>query len=421
MSDRYRDEGMSSHRRSRAGALVASVALVTIGTAPAHALDEARLKAQLSTLHKKLGSRAAALVVDAETGRVVFQRRATTALSPASNQKLYTTAAALLRFGPSATLETRVLGPAGEEVGEDGAVDDLHLVGAGDPSLNDRALKQLVADLADAGVERVRGGILADETLFDARRGSFDSRYAPDGDLGGWLGALTWAHGRPDFERGPAQEAAERLHTFLRAKGIVLGRRPRVQALPRADAGLASPLAAVDSLPMSQLAAITNQPSDNFYAEMLVKGLGARFGRGGTTPAGIAVMKTTLRRIGAQPTAMVDGSGLSRSDKASPRQIVTLLQAMDRTQNPGVQEAWRASLAVVGRSGTLARRMVGTAAAGRCSGKTGTLRGVSALSGYCTTTGGRSVLFSFVENAVDANAAKRVEDRMLPKVAQLAG
>jgi serine-type D-Ala-D-Ala carboxypeptidase/endopeptidase (penicillin-binding protein 4) len=410
---------MSSRRRSRAGAVVLSLLLASIGAAPAHALDETRLKAQLSTLHQKLGPRAAALVVDATTGRVLFQRRAATALSPASNEKLFTTAAALLRFGPGATLETRVFPPPGEGVDEDGVIDDLHLVGGGDPSLNDVALKALVADLENAGVKRVRRGILADESLFDGRRGSYDSGYKPDGDLGGWLGALTWAHGRPDYAKGPAQEAAERLHAFLRSAGVKLGRQPRVQTLPRADAGLAAPLATVDSLPMAQLAAITNQPSDNFYAEMLVKGLGARFGSAGTTPAGIAVMRTTLRGIGVRPTAMVDGSGLSRADKASPRQIITLLQAMDRTTKPGVRTAWRASLPVVGRSGTLARRMRGTAAAGRCSGKTGTLRGVSALSGYCTTTGGRAVLFSFLENAVDATAAKRIEDRMLPKVAQL--
>lgn len=412
---------MPSHRRSRVGALVASLVLLpAVGASPAHALDEARLKAQLSTLHKKLGPRAGALVVDAQTGRTIFQRRATTAYSPASNEKLFTTAAALLRFGPTGTLETRVLAPAGTEIDEDGVIDDLHLVGGGDPSLGDVALRALVADLHAAGLRRVRGGVLADETLFDTRRGSFDSGYEPDADLGGWLGALTWAHGRPDYAKGPAQEAAERLHVFLKARKIKLGRQPRVQALPRADAGLASPLATVDSLPMAQLAAITNQPSDNFYAEMLVKGLGAAFGKAGSTPAGIAVMKSTLSGIGVRATAMVDGSGLSRSDKASARQLVTLLQAMDE-QETDVRAAWRASLAVVGRSGTLAGRMRGTAAAGRCSGKTGTLRGVSALSGICTTTGGRSVYFSFLENAVNANGAKAVEDRMLPKVAQLDG
>ncbi|WP_158276992.1 D-alanyl-D-alanine carboxypeptidase/D-alanyl-D-alanine endopeptidase [Paraconexibacter algicola] len=193
-----------------------------------------------------------------------------------------------------------------------------------------------------------------------------------------------------------------------------------MQTLPRADVDLAAPLATVDSPPMAQLAATTNQPSDNFYAEMLVKGLGARFGTAGTTAAGIAVMRTTLRGIGVRPTAMVDGSGLSRADKASPRQLVTLLQAMDR-QPADVRTAWRTSLPVIGRSGTLAGRMRGTAAEGRCSAKTGTLRGVSALSGFCTTTGGRSVYFSLLENAVDALAAKRIEDRMVPKIASLDG
>lgn len=409
---------MSSHRRSRVGALALSLLLALIGAAPAHALSESRLKSQLSTLHKRLGTKAAALVVDADTGKVIFQRRATTALSPASNEKLFTTAAALLEFGPDATLETRVFAPAGDAIDERGVVDDLHLVGGGDPSLNDVALKRLVSDLRKAGLRRVRGGVLADESFFDRRRGSYDSGYKPDGDLGGWLGALTWAHGRPDYAKGPAQEAAERFHAFLRAAKVALGKQPILRTLPRADDGLAEPLATVESPPMATLAAITNQPSDNFYAEMLVKGLGAHHGKAGTTTAGIAVMKTTLRAIGVRPKAMVDGSGLSRADKASPRQIITLLQAMDR-QESAVTSAWRASLAVVGRSGTLAGRMRGTAASSRCRGKTGTLRGVSALSGLCTTTGGRNVYFSFVENAIDAGAAKRIEDRMLPKIATL--
>jgi D-alanyl-D-alanine carboxypeptidase/D-alanyl-D-alanine-endopeptidase (penicillin-binding protein 4) len=312
-----------------------------------------------------------------------------------------------------------VLAP-GDAVDDDGAVDALYLVGAGDPSLNDVALKALAGRIADAGVTRIRGGLLADESLFDLRRGSYDSRYAPDGDIGGWLGALTWAHGRPDDTLGPAQEAADRLHLFLRGLGIKAGKRPVVQALPRADSALAVPLADVESLPMTRLAAITNQPSDNFYAEMLLTGLGARFGSAGTTPAGIKVVRSALSALGVRPTAMVDGSGLSRADRASPRQILSLLVAMDRAA-PDVREAWLASLAVVGRSGTLEKRMRGTPAQDRCRGKTGTLRGVSALSGYCVTAEGRTIGFSFLENAVNPGAAKAIEDRMLARVAQLSG
>jgi len=82
--------------------------------------------------------------------------------------------------------------------------------------------------------------------------------------------------------------------------------------------------------------------------------------------------------------------------------------------------AWLGSLTVAGRNGTLRRRLRGTAAAGRCSGKTGTLRGVSALSGYCTTTTGRHVVFSFLENGIGPGA-KSVEDRMVAALARYEG
>jgi len=411
---------MSRPARRFLGVLATALCVVAAAAGPALAIDEPRLRAQLSTLHKKLGSRAGALVVDLSSGATIFQRRATTTLSPASNQKLFTTAAALLRFGPEATLSTRVVLDPGKVMDDDGVVDALYLVGGGDPSLNDVALQALAASIADAGVTRIRGGLLADESLFDLRRGSYDSRYRPDGDLGGWLGALTWAHGRPDYALGPAQEAAARLHLFLRRLDVEIGKRPLIQALPRADAALAVPLAAVDSPPMTRLAAITNQPSDNFYAEMLVKGLGARFGTGGTTPAGLKVVRSALATLAVRPAAMVDGSGLSRADRASARQIVSLLDSMEEAE-PEIREGWLQSLAVVGRSGTLAGRMRATPAQDRCRGKTGTLRGISSLSGYCTTIGGRLIGFSFIENAVDASGAKAIEDRMLPRIAQLAG
>jgi D-alanyl-D-alanine carboxypeptidase/D-alanyl-D-alanine-endopeptidase (penicillin-binding protein 4) len=82
---------------------------------------------------------------------------------------------------------------------------------------------------------------------------------------------------------------------------------------------------------------------------------------------------------------------------------------------------WTASLPVAGKSGTLRRRMRATAAAGRCQAKTGSLIGVSALSGYCTTTGGVRVAFSFVENRVCTSCAKRIEDRMVSAIARLDG
>jgi D-alanyl-D-alanine carboxypeptidase/D-alanyl-D-alanine-endopeptidase (penicillin-binding protein 4) len=82
--------------------------------------------------------------------------------------------------------------------------------------------------------------------------------------------------------------------------------------------------------------------------------------------------------------------------------------------------AFTESLAVAGRDGTLADRMRGTAAEGNCAGKTGTLDGVSALSGYCEA-GTQTVAFSFLMNSVGVDAAQRAQDRMAAAIARYRG
>ena len=126
-----------------------------------------------------------------------------------------------------------------------------------------------------------------------------------------------------------------------------------------------------------------------------------------------------------------NGSGLTRRNKASPVSVVRLLDSMievDETTTPASQldqrsqrDAWIDSLAVAGRSGTLARRMRGTAARNRCHAKTGTLNGVSALSGYCfqgPEDADHAVVFSLLMNRADVNRAHVVQDRMAALMAR---
>ena len=86
--------------------------------------------------------------------------------------------------------------------------------------------------------------------------------------------------------------------------------------------------------------------------------------------------------------------------------MLTLLSAL------GGDAAFTGSLAVAGRSGTLAGRMRGTTAQDRCRAKTGTLHDVSALAGYCTTTAGSTVAFAFLMNYVSPYNARLLQDRM---------
>ena len=80
--------------------------------------------------------------------------------------------------------------------------------------------------------------------------------------------------------------------------------------------------------------------------------------------------------------------------------------------------AFTGSLAIAGRSGTLAYRMRGTSAQDRCRAKTGTLRDVSALAGYCATRGGGTVAFAFLMNYVSPYSARILQDRMTSALAR---
>ncbi len=111
----------------------------------------------------------------------------------------------------------------------------------------------------------------------------------------------------------------------------------------------------------------------------------------------------------------VDGSGLTRSNRASPRQVVDLLLSM---RGDPAGEDFVEDLAVAGREGTVADRMHGTAADGRCRTKTGTLTGVSNLSGYCFTASGATIVFSVLMGSVgDLGLAHLEQDRIAAAVA----
>jgi D-alanyl-D-alanine carboxypeptidase/D-alanyl-D-alanine-endopeptidase (penicillin-binding protein 4) len=79
--------------------------------------------------------------------------------------------------------------------------------------------------------------------------------------------------------------------------------------------------------------------------------------------------------------------------------------------------AFEGSLPVVGRTGTMRKRMRGTAAQDRCQTKTGTLAAVSSLAGYCQTAGGDTVAFAMLMSTPRITRAHRVQDRMTAAIA----
>jgi serine-type D-Ala-D-Ala carboxypeptidase/endopeptidase (penicillin-binding protein 4) len=414
-------------------ATLGAVALLA-GTASAAGAQaspaDSALQRTLAHSMATIGGASGAYVVDLNTGQTLFAQAPDTGRLPASLEKIYTTSTALLRLGPTRRFTTSVLGtgsqdPAGVYQGT------LYLRGGGDPTFGsvgfDRAwygtgttLHSLIGVLLRAtGITALRASIVGDGSYFDSALGTPATGFRRSSDVEGELSALAYDRGfialnSTAFQARPVLFAAQALAGGLRAAGVRLGPRIPITA-GRTPAG-ATLLASVQSPPISTLIDLTNTPSDNYLAETLLKDIGARLGGAGTTAAGAAVVRAELlSQFGIAPR-LNDGSGLSRYDSTSPRDVVTVLQSM------ATNSTFVNSLAIGGRTGTLQHEMQNTIAQGNCHGKTGTLIDVANLAGYCRALDGHTLAFAFMGNGIgNPDIVHQVEAGMAVAVAKYKG
>lgn len=164
--------------------------------------------------------------------------------------------------------------------------------------------------------------------------------------------------------------------------------------------------------------------SDNLTGEQLVKTLGAEtFGPPGSYETGLAAERRILATEAGIDTTrlrLADGSGVSRYNLVTARAIVDLLGAMDARTD--LREIWRAALPIAGVDGTLEERMRGTPAEGRARAKTGTLSGVTALSGYVPSATGEKLAYSIVLEFFTGPATPRraVQDSIVAALSRFA-
>ncbi len=374
-----------------AAAAVATVAFFLVPAAQAGSRNafQTRLARALRARHVS-PSRTGAVAVDLRTGRFVFARNAHLPLRPASNEKLATTYTALTALGPSFRIETDVLGD-GQLTGTtwDG---DLVLKGYGDPALSLAQLESLAQQVAAAGIKQVTGRVLGDESWFDARRtglgwkAQFYLHESPA--LSALIVNRGWT-GRYETAR-PALMATQLFRSDLRRAGVAVhgGTALGVAAVE------AVPLANVESAPLAALVHHMDVYSDNFYAEMLLKEIGAVQGKSGSAAAGIAVSRQLLRAAGVPLAGVrtVDGSGLSLIDRWTPLGLASLLRTM--WQDPDLRPYVVSALPIAGETGTLDHRMRKGPARGLVRAKTGTTDNASSLSGFV----GDRFVFSILEN-----------------------
>ena len=228
----------------------------------------------------------------------------------------------------------------------------------------------------------------------------------------------------------PAHYAAWRLTALLRARGVkVLGpvtARHRMAgpgddpaqrgAAPPARAPEPAALARLTPPPLIEDVAITNKVSQNLHAELFLRRIGLVAGSGSIADGQVAV-RAMLTAAGVPRAAydFSDGSGMSTYNRVTPRGTVTLLR-WAAAQPWG--EAWRATLPVGGRDGTLVRRFKGTPLDGKLFAKTGSLNATAALAGYLVAASGRTLTFAAYANDVpDGESTTREIDAALLRLA----
>lgn len=398
----------------RSGTLFLALALVVLTAAPATARPAWKRR-----IDKLVNGHAIGVSV-AEGGRPVYRYADKAKRVPASNQKMLLSMTAMDTFGAEYRISTLA---RAKRVSGGVVRGNLWLVGRGDPAVTGGGafgrslpfrpsrIATLVQRIRAAGVRRITGSIVGTTGYF-----------ARDWNAPGWGSTFsTYYVALPTaltFEgntyqgrhvTNPEWRAARSLTRRLEAKGVRVAKAPRTGTLPEVTV----PVAEIESETLTELLTYTNRVSSNFFAEVIGKLLGAtRRNRPGTIAKGASVIAQWTRRRGVEAQTR-DSSGLSYENRVSPRGLVHLLEVSER-QPWG--NAFRFSLPVPGQ-GTLEDRLQGV----RMRAKTGTLDGVSALSGWVwmerTDSWGE---FSILSSGMSKSQAVEIEDAIVRTLARSA-
>jgi D-alanyl-D-alanine carboxypeptidase/D-alanyl-D-alanine-endopeptidase (penicillin-binding protein 4) len=427
-------------------------------------------------------------IVELETGRVVAERGPHQPLAPASNMKLFTTAAAIDTLKPSFEVTTGVY--ARGDVDSSGTLNgDVKVVGRGDPTIGGRfhdgsataVLQEWAADLKRAGIKTIAGNLLFEYGYFDTnyihptwpldqlvnwyeapvsafsmQEGCVEVRVLPNRGGGQCIVQLEpptsyltvqnscrTGRGLPFItrQRGtntiivrggvPARSGATEVfvtvenpvHYFAAVTSETFAREGiRVQGqvvLTPRDNRPDWRLVTKHTTPLSILVYVINKKSQNHYAEQVVKMLGAETRNDGSWAGGTAQVKewlTTKIGVPAYEFSPVDGSGMSRDNRASANAFITLLRYMWKSP---WREEFVSSLPYSGDPDSkFGNRLKKPPFARQVYAKTGYISGVIGLSGYVHAQSGKVYAFSFLFNhyRVGVFAIYQLQDEMLKEI-----
>lgn len=436
-----------------------------------------RMESILSVIPR--GTRYGLMIYDPASEKTLFERNSTMPIKPASNVKLFTTGIALAMLGGDFQLSTRLftddmntsdgiingdlyIKGFGNSLFTDDDIDSLvayirssgirRITGRviGDDSYFDSVYHRrdwIIEELSSVPLPPVSalvinrnqftlrvsssgGGIQYNFSprcdLFDVelnvqktRKRNSGIRISQDASTDRYRFNITGTLGRRGYSatrtfeiENPPLFAAYLLEDRLIKAGIAVDKKPAAGVMPQTGCYELSSR----SIRLKDLIKTINKRSDNFLAECLFKTIGAEYSesQGNAFYATQAVLSyLNSNGIYSEGTSLVDGSGISHFNQATAAAVVDLLDKM--YYNPMVYNDYYTSLSVAGVDGTLRGRLWGTAGANNLHGKTGTLHGVTALSGYVRDRQGRDLIVSmlFEYQTGYAGLYKNVQDRII--------
>lgn len=336
----------------------------------------------------------------------IFALNEKSPMIPASLTKLFTTSAALSIMNGDHKLSTKLL--TDDLNLKDGIINgNLYLKGFGNSLFSEDDLHEIVSKLSDLQIKKITGDIIGDDTYTDNiyTREDWIENERANVKLPA-ISSLVLDRNKTTTRKkirrrfryvtenikDPPLFIADKLNEFLKAADIEVNGRAKKGATPSNTYLLTE-----KSIELRDLISLINKNSDNFLAECLFKTIGAEATglQGNSFYSQQAIQKFLKENnIYIQGTEIVDGSGISRFDQATPLAINGVLEKMyfdlihfDDFYN---------SLSIAGVDGTLRGRLMGTAAENNFRGKTGSLNGVSGLAGYLVDSNGDDLIITIV-------------------------
>lgn len=397
------------------------------------ASDREQTQQKISNLLSSLSEKtnAGLLVFNPLTQDTIFSLNSFQTMIPASNTKLFTTSVALVSLGGDFKISLKLF--TDDSYLKDGIINgNIYLKGFGNATITENDLLLFVKHLQELGIYKITGNIVGDETYFD------DAYYRAD-----WIDdevstvklspisaliidrnqIITFKKkGRRTKKyvediKQPALHAANLLKEKLDNAGINVS-GSAIQDITPIETDQIDEI----SISLREFVSLINKHSDNYLAECLFKIIGAEYSKveGNSFYATQAILDfLDQNNIYSQGTEIVDGSGISRFDKVTPASVAGVLESMYFNLNSF--EDFYNSLSVAGVDGTLRSRLTGSYAENNFHGKTGTLNGVTSLSGYLKTKGNDDLIVSLIFEYQKGSSRlhKNIEDDIIIALSEM--